>query len=93
MNHAKLTKLLALSLGILLISSSVSAQRAPSAAYDGDRKVKLAGIVTEHRLGESERVFLRERPGRQRHRRKLGRGIREPARSGKGRLETELRCI
>ncbi len=43
MKHSKLE---ALSLGILLIAASVSAQRAPSAAYDGDRKVKLAGIVT-----------------------------------------------
>src|ERR1700733_14357725 len=32
--------------GILLVSASLCAQRAPSAAYDSDRKVKLAGVVT-----------------------------------------------
>ncbi len=45
MKHSKL-QVLALSLGILLLSASVSAQRAQSAVYDGDRKLKLAGIVT-----------------------------------------------
>ncbi len=50
--------LLALSLGVLLISSSVSAQRAPSAAYDGDRKVKLAGIVTSIAWVNPERLFF-----------------------------------
>src|ERR1700683_4430413 len=38
--------LLVSSLGILLTMASLCAQRAPSAAYDSDRKVKLAGVVT-----------------------------------------------
>jgi hypothetical protein len=37
---------LASSLGMLLIAAAVSAQVAPSSAYDSDRKVKLAGVVT-----------------------------------------------
>jgi len=37
---------LASSLGIVLSLAPVCAQQAPSAAYDGDRKVKLAGVVT-----------------------------------------------
>ena len=45
MNHAKL-KTVALSLGILLAYGPVSAQRAQSTAYDSDRKLKLAGVVT-----------------------------------------------
>jgi len=45
MNHAKLTTL-ALSLGILLAYAPISAQRAQSAAYDSDRKLKLSGVVT-----------------------------------------------
>src|ERR1700691_4306249 len=45
MKHSKL-QVLAVRLGILLLSASVSAQRAQSAVYDGDRKLKLAGIVT-----------------------------------------------
>ena len=44
----KLAKMewLAPHLSILLFMASVSAQRAPSSAYDNDRKVKLAGVVT-----------------------------------------------
>src|SRR5580658_11333470 len=39
-------RLLASGLGILLSLAPVCAQRAPSAAYDSERKVKLAGVVT-----------------------------------------------
>ena len=46
MKHARL-KILALSLGVILASRYVSAQRAPSAAYDSARKVRLAGPVTK----------------------------------------------
>jgi hypothetical protein len=45
MNFTKL-KNLVLSLGILLAYVPISAQRAPSGAYDNDRIVKLSGIVT-----------------------------------------------
>src|SRR5512142_311887 len=45
MTHAKL-KTLALSVGIALAYAPLSAQRAPSLAYDSDRKLKLSGIVT-----------------------------------------------
>jgi Family of unknown function (DUF6152) len=37
----------ALSVGIGLAASLASAQRAPSAAYDGDRKVKFSGPITK----------------------------------------------
>jgi len=37
---------LASCLGMLLIAAAVSAQLAPSSAYDSDRKVKLTGVVT-----------------------------------------------
>ena len=46
MKHAK-WKALALSFGILLFSTPLSAQSASSATYDSDRKVKLAGPVTK----------------------------------------------
>jgi hypothetical protein len=45
MKQAKL-KILALSLGIALVCAPLAAQRAPSTAYDSNRKLKLAGIVT-----------------------------------------------
>ena len=45
MKHAPLA-VLALSLGMLPGSFPVAAQRAPSATYDSDRKVRLAGAVT-----------------------------------------------
>jgi len=45
MKRAKM-QLLASSLGMLLSLAPMCAQRAPSAAYDSDRKVKLAGVVT-----------------------------------------------
>jgi hypothetical protein len=46
MHPAKL-RILALALGVALASTQVHAQRAPSAAYDSSRKVKLAGPVTK----------------------------------------------
>lgn len=45
MKHAKL-EILVLSLGILLGTTLVSGQRAPSATYDSERKVTLSGPVT-----------------------------------------------
>src|SRR5579862_3735202 len=44
--HSKL-KALSLGLGIVLAAIPVAAQRAPSATYDSQRKVKLAGPVTK----------------------------------------------
>jgi hypothetical protein len=46
MKHPRL-KLFAASLGIMLVSASLPAQRAPSATYDSDRKVRLSGSVTK----------------------------------------------
>src|SRR3984885_151696 len=45
MKRAKI-QLLASSLGMLLSLAPLCAQRAPASAYDSDRKVKLAGVVT-----------------------------------------------